>query len=199
MASEKPDKHTTHTCPVWAGYLLVCPLRRIFHNPETILKPYVKEGMKVLEVGPGMGFFTLPLAEMVGPEGMVYAVDIQEKMLEVLKNRAKKKGLSRRIETILATGQSLGISHLSNIDFCLLFAVVHEVPYREKLFEEIGHVLGPEGYVLMAEPKGHVSKDSFQEFIDIAKRKGFTVVSEQKIFRSRAVLLKKTPQHPKAS
>ncbi len=180
-----------HTCPVWAGYLLVCPLRRVFHNPEGILKPYVKDGMKVLEVGPAMGFFTLPLAQMVGPEGRVYAVDIQARMLEVLKKRAEKAGLSDRIETILASAESLNINHLKAIDFCLAFAVVHEVACPERVFEEIYHCLRPGGLLLMAEPKGHVPQRDFDRFLMAAEKEGFVPVERLKVFRSHGVLLKK--------
>ena len=40
-----------HVCPVWVGYLLASPLRKLFHNPKKILGPYVEEGMKVLDIG----------------------------------------------------------------------------------------------------------------------------------------------------
>ena len=55
-----------HVCPWWIGYLLASPIRRIFQNPEEILSPFIRFGMAVLEPGPGMGFFTIPLARMVG-------------------------------------------------------------------------------------------------------------------------------------
>jgi len=55
-------------------------MRRLFQDPETILSPYIKSGMKVLEVGPGMGFFSLPMARLIGETGRIYCVDLQEKM-----------------------------------------------------------------------------------------------------------------------
>jgi hypothetical protein len=54
-------------CPWWLGYVLASPLRGLLENPNQIVEPYVREGMTVLEPGPGMGFFTLPLARLVGP------------------------------------------------------------------------------------------------------------------------------------
>jgi ubiquinone/menaquinone biosynthesis C-methylase UbiE len=58
-----------HVCPWWIGYLLASPLRRLVQKPEVILRPFLSNGMRVLEVGPGMGFFTLPMARMVGSAG----------------------------------------------------------------------------------------------------------------------------------
>ncbi len=54
-------------CPWWLGYFLASPIRRLWQNPAQILRPYVREGMTVLEPGPGMVFFTLELARLVGP------------------------------------------------------------------------------------------------------------------------------------
>ncbi len=56
-------------CPWWLGYLLASRLRRLWEDPRTILAPYVREDMTVLEPGPGMGFFTLELARLVGSSG----------------------------------------------------------------------------------------------------------------------------------
>jgi ubiquinone/menaquinone biosynthesis C-methylase UbiE len=108
-------------CPWWIGYLLASPMRRwLMQSPERLLAPFVREGMTVLEPGPGMGFFTLPLARMVGSKGRVVAVDIQAKMLENLWRRAVKAGLAERIETRLAKPETLGLDDLrSAADFVL--------------------------------------------------------------------------------
>jgi len=118
-----------HVCPWWLGYLLACPLRRWVADPAKILAPYVREGMTVLEPGPGMGFFTLPLARMVGATGRVVAVDIQPRALDALRRRARKAGLLERVEIRLSQSDSLGLGDLANqVDFALAFAVVHEMP-----------------------------------------------------------------------
>ena len=67
-----------HVCPWWVGYLLLLPLRRLRQSPRKWLGRFVTEGMVVLEPGPGMGFFTLDLARMVGASGRVVAVDVQK-------------------------------------------------------------------------------------------------------------------------
>src|ERR1700751_1710102 len=97
-----------HVCPWWVGYFLLSPVRRWSQNPDQMLAPYVTPGMLVLGPGPGMGFFTLPLARRVG-SGHVIAVDVQARMLKALRRRAEKAGLEQRIETRLAAPESLGI------------------------------------------------------------------------------------------
>ena len=64
-----------HVCPWWLGYLLASPVRRwLGQDAAKILAPYVREGMMVFEPGPGMGFFTLELARLIGPSGKVIAL-----------------------------------------------------------------------------------------------------------------------------
>ena len=105
-------------CPWWLGYFLASPLRRIRTNPATILGPYVRHGMTVFEPGPGMGFFTLELARMVGPAGRVIAVDVQPRMIESLKRRAEKSGLAGRIEARVVPGGSMELSEITGtVDF----------------------------------------------------------------------------------
>ncbi len=58
-----------HVCPWWGGYFLDNPLRRLLHNPAKILGPYVKAGMRVMDVGCGMGFLSIATAKMVGDGG----------------------------------------------------------------------------------------------------------------------------------
>jgi ubiquinone/menaquinone biosynthesis C-methylase UbiE len=187
------DESKLHVCPWWLGYLLVSPLRRFLENPEQILGPYVREGMTVLEIGPGMGYYSLPLARMVGRNGRVMCVDVQEKMLQSLRKRAAKAGLLDRITTITASSDSLHLeSHQSTVDFGLLFAVVHEVPDQGKLFEETHRAMKPEGLLLFAEPKGHVKPQEFEKTVDLAKSKGFQVTKAVDIWRYHSVLLRRT-------
>src|SRR5271157_3136661 len=100
-------------CPWWLGYLLASPLRRLFQDPVKLLSPYVRAGMTVLEPGPGMGFFTLDLARLVGPGGHVVAVDIQPKMLSSLQRRLVRAGLLERVDARLVPADSMRLAGLA--------------------------------------------------------------------------------------
>jgi len=179
-------------CPWWLGYWLVNPLRRMIHNPDKILAPFVTAGMTVLDVGPGMGFFSLPLAGMAGPGGKVVCVDLQEKMLLALQRRAAAAQLAERIVSRVCTPTSLCIDDFSGkIDFALAFAVVHEVPDPASFFAELSRALKPGAFCLVAEPKGHVSVQEFEDSLAIAGQKGLRRVGSHRITWSHAALLKK--------
>lgn len=181
-----------HVCPVWVGYLLANPLRRLYQNPEKILAPYVRPDMAALDIGCAMGFFSLPLARMVGPSGKVVCVDMQEKMLKRLERRARKAGLAERIQARLCSQDSLRLDDPAGaIDFALAFAVVHEVPDASRLFSEIHGVLKPGAVLLVAEPRGRISPPDFNESISVAERNGFVATASPPIRRSFAVALSK--------
>ena len=181
-----------HVCPVWVGYLLASPVRKLLQNPKKILKPYVNEAVTVADIGCAMGFFSLPLAKMVGESGKVICVDIQEKMIRKLEKRARKAGLSERIQTIINNDKSFGLNEFEEkIDFALAIGVVHEVPDSARFFSEIHDAMKPAGRLLVAEPKGRVSETEFERTVSIAKKGGFTVTDRPQIKRGRAVLLQK--------
>ncbi len=139
-----------------------------------------------------MGFFSLPMARMVGSQGKVICVDVQEKMIKKLNKRAKKAGLSNRIETRLCQHDSFSLENLKEeIDFALAFAVVHEVADAATLFSALYETLKPGGKLLVAEPEGHVSEQDFATTISVAEQTGFKVIDSPKISRSRTVLLGK--------
>ncbi len=178
-------------CPVWAGYLLLNPLRKLLESPRKVLGPYVSPGMTVLEPGCGMGFFTLPVARMVGPEGKVVAMDIQPKMLEKVRARAKRAKLLGRIETRLVKGNRLGLEDLAGgADFALALHVVHELKDQAGFFQEIQAALKPGGRLLVVEPRGHVSADNFAESLELAQRTGLETDPAEPRRGLRALLIK---------
>ncbi len=187
------DKQLTHqaqrVCPWWCCFTFDNFLRKMVQNPDRILGPDVKQGGTALDIGPGMGYFTIPLAKLVGNNGKVIAVDLQQKMLDGVRHRALKAGVQDRIELHLSSADSIGISE--PVDFCLTFWMVHEVPDRARFINEIAVTLKPGGLWLVAEPNIHVSTKDFGQTLELAKSAGLSVVDRPKIFWSRAALLKK--------
>lgn len=176
-------------CPFWMGHLLLCPFRQFGQNPVKILAPYVGSGTTVLEIGPGMGFFTLPMARIVGSGGKIVTVDVQPKMLDTVRLRAARTGLADRIEGRACQPTSLGIGDLAGkVDFVLLFAVVHEVPDAKRLFGEIAQAMKPGACCLVAEPKFHVSVQDFDLTIAAAEQHGLKLDERPDIWGSRTAV-----------
>ena len=181
-----------HVCPWLIGYFLASPIRRLFQKPEPILAPFVKTGMRILEIGPGMGFFTLPMARMAGPTGKIFAIDIQERMLSELRNRAAGAGLADRIECRLTQPDKLGVEDLrGSIDFTLLIAVMHEVPDAKHLFAEIHGAMKPGGKVLLADPISRCPRETFDNALAIALEAGFVNDQGPAVRRSWSAVLVK--------
>ncbi|MCL5124476.1 MAG: class I SAM-dependent methyltransferase [Deltaproteobacteria bacterium] len=179
-----------HICPWWVGYLLANPLRRVIENPEKLLSPYVSRGMTAIDYGCGMGFFTIPLARLVGPGGKVIAVDIQEKMLNGLRKRAQRTGLSERI-MVLAAGNEQQIAD-KTVDFVAALYVVHEIVDHETFFQEIYRIMKTGAKVLIVEPRFHVEAEEFRRSIDIAQSIGFDLASEVNSTRRLKVVLSRS-------
>jgi ubiquinone/menaquinone biosynthesis C-methylase UbiE len=180
-------------CPWWLGYFLASPVRRwLGQDPVAILSPYILQGMIVLEPGPGMGFFTVPLAQLVGSAGRVIAVDLQPEMIASLKRRAAKKNLLDRIDARVTSAETMGITDLDGkIDFILAFAMVHEFPDAAKFFTEVARASKPGALVLLAEPSGHVKDHDFEAELSAAAAAGFSLRERPQIPRSQAALLVK--------
>ena len=181
-----------HVCPWWVGYLLLVPLRRWAHDPKNILEPYVRPGMTVLEPGPGMGFFTLDLARLVGANGRVVAVDMQPKMIATLKRRANKTGMLDRLDARVTQKESMRLDDLrGKVDFTLAFYMVHEMPSAKQFFQEAAAATKSGGTLLLSEPRGHVKDEMFGEELKQAEGSGFTVVDRPSIKYSLSAMLRK--------
>ena len=143
----------------------------------------------VLDLGCGPGFFTLDMAHMVGETGRVIASDLQEGMLQKLKQKIKGATLENRITLNQCKESNIGLTE--TVDFIFAFYMVHEVLHPEAFFDELFSILKPNGKVLIVEPAFHVSKRMFEKNLLKAQDAGFTPVETPKILFSRSVLLVK--------
>jgi SAM-dependent methyltransferase len=181
------DGHKPDVCPWRHAYLFDNLLRRLIHPPHRILGPYVREGMTAIDVGCGMGVFSIGMARLVGETGQVIAVDVQQEMLDVLRNRAERAGVEGRIRTHLCKAESLDLD--VKADFVNAFWMVHEAPDRGAFFREVRSLLRKDGKLLVAEPIFHTSTRDFQEAVHCAEGSGLRRLEEPRILFCRSALL----------
>lgn len=176
-----------HVCPWWCCFTFDNPIRKRFQDPSRIISEYINPGDTVIDIGPGQGYFTIPMARRVGEKGRVFAIDIQSKMLAVLARTAAVNGMAGRIVPKQVTVNSLELDMA--VDFALAFWMVHEVPDQHRFLKEIYQALKPGKLFLLAEPKIHVSAAKFAATVSIAEQAGFKISGRPAIWFSRAVLL----------
>jgi ubiquinone/menaquinone biosynthesis C-methylase UbiE len=183
----RKSDHDTRVCPVEIAGVLDHSLRRLIQNPRKILKPFIKTGMTVLDLGCGPGFFTIEMAKLLNSGGTVIAADLQEGMLKKVMRKISGTALEQRVKLHLCKKESIGMT--DKVDFILAFYMVHEVPDAEHLMREMKSLLKPNGRILIIEPKFHVTKEKFAGLTEMIRRNGFTVKRGPKVFFSRSAIL----------
>ena len=168
------NNERNRVCPVELANSLDSKIRKWLQDPRKILSPYIREGMTVLDIGCGPGFFSIELAKMVGRNGKVISADLQEGMLHKLSNKIRGTELEERIKLVKCDNAEINVSE--NIDFGLAFFMVHEVPNKESFFKKLKSILNEKGQILIVEPKlFHVSKNDFELTTNIAQNVGFVI------------------------
>ena len=180
-----------HTCPWWFGYTFDNPLRRLVHDPAVILGGLVRRGDTVVDIGCGAGHFTLGLADLVGPEGTVVAVDVQPEMLRRARRRAEGRGVLDRVEFRQCAPDGLGLT--GKADFVLAFWMFHEVSRPDAFLAEVHSLLRPTGHLLIAEPKVHVPEAFFSRSVERVRAAGFEIRPGRPVRFSRSILCSPRP------
>jgi ubiquinone/menaquinone biosynthesis C-methylase UbiE len=179
----------TDVCPARRSKGLDTAFRKLVQNPQKILKPYIQSDMTVLDFGCGPGFFTREIATMLTPPGKVIAADLQDEMLSILRVKIAETELEAKIRLHKCQKDSIGLNE--QVDFGLAVWMVHEVPDKVRLFQELHRVLIPGGKFLVIEPLVHVSARSFAYMCELAGPCGFKIVDRPRVFFSRSALLAK--------
>ena len=183
-------------CPWQAGSILAMPIRKLAHNPHRIVSPYISEGMTVMDIGCGVGFFTIPMAEITGKHGRVIAVDLQPEMLAGLDNNARKAGVDN-ITLHQCAANSLNIGQWEgSISFVLIMMMLHEVPDPDRLIKEVYSAVASGGKLLFSEPVGHVSADQFQSSVTMIQQAGFNIIAKPKVRICRSAVFEKKRNQP---
>jgi len=133
---------------------------------ETIKELSIKQGMRIADFGCGAGYFTIPLAEMVGQKGKVYAFDILKTALESVRSRAKSAGLLN-IETVWSNLETLNASKLKNesIDLVLLANILFQSSKKADIIKEAKRILKRGGKLVVIEWKKNQVMGPPEKFI----------------------------------
>jgi ubiquinone/menaquinone biosynthesis C-methylase UbiE len=155
-------------CPRWMIRIFDNPLRYLIHSPRRILQGLAAEGGTAID------------------SGSVVAVDRQQAMLEGVRRRAEKKGLSDRIRMHLVGGERIGLA--TKGDFVLAFWMVHEVPDAPAFLREVRGMLKSDARFLLVEPRIHVNREDFRRTVEAALSAGLRLCGEPRVAISRAAL-----------
>lgn len=121
-------------------------------RPDLLLSELrLTPGMTVVDVGAGTGYYSWRMAKQVGGSGVVYAVDIQPEMLELLERQVKHRGV-RNVKPVLGTATDPRLAGAS-LDLALLVDVYHELEYPHEMLAAIVRALKPGGRVVFVEYK----------------------------------------------
>ncbi len=119
-------------------------VKNIRNIKKEITRSGIKEGNHVLDYGCGPGFVTIPAAKIVGPQGMIYALDIHPSAIKVIEKKIKKHKL-KNVKTIISNNGT-GLPDKS-IDVVLLFNVIFMIKDKEKLIDELHRILKKDGII----------------------------------------------------
>ena len=140
------EQRTGHLFPPENLGLLESPDRAAWQKPDQIMDALgIADGSKVADTGAGAGWFTIQLARRVGPNGVVYAQDIQRQMLEAIRRRVSREGL-QNVQTVLATGTDPNLPK-GALDAILVVDVYPEVDDRVMFLRSLSLALRPNGRI----------------------------------------------------
>ncbi len=178
----------TDVCPIELAGSLDNKVRKIFQNPQKILKQFLTPGIKVADIGCGPGFFSIEIAKAIGKNGKVYAVDLQEGMLEKVRAKILKTEYENYVIPVKCSENKILLPE--KVDFMLAFFMVHEVPDKLNYFKQLKEYLNIGGKFLIVEPKYiHVSVSDFENTLNFARAAGFNVSKGIDMFFTQSAIL----------
>ena len=139
-------QRTGHLFPPENLGLLESPDRAAWQKPDQIMDALgIADGSKVADIGPGAGWFTIQLARRVGPNGVVYAEDIQRPMLEAIRRRVSREGL-RNVQPVLGTETDPNLP-TRVLDAALMVDVYPEIDDRVTFLRNLARALKANGRI----------------------------------------------------
>jgi ubiquinone/menaquinone biosynthesis C-methylase UbiE len=172
------------------------PDRDLWQKPDQVMDALgIADGSTVADLGAGGGWFTVRLARRVGPQGVVYAEDIQEQMLESIDRRVKREGL-RNVRMVLGASDDPKLP-ARRLDAVLIVDVYHEVTQPVEFLRNVKESLTPQGRLGIVEFKrdgggpGGPMEERLNEadVVKFAEAAGFRLISRETFLSYQYLLI----------
>ncbi|MBI1357190.1 MAG: methyltransferase domain-containing protein [Acidobacteria bacterium] len=179
-----PNPHHHRSAEEWAR-ILESPDRDPWQKPDEVVAALdLHAGQTAADIGAGSGYFSVRLAKAVGPNGKVYAVDIQQDLIDHLTARAGEAGLTQ-MEPVLGTPDDPKLPAAS-VDLIFICDVAHHIENRQAYYAKLGRALRPGGRIAIVDfykkelpvGPGVAMKISREEMIAELGQAGFALAAE---------------------
>jgi ubiquinone/menaquinone biosynthesis C-methylase UbiE len=176
--------------PQFFASLIDNPLRRRIQPPEAMpFRHGIQSGMKVLEVGPGNGTYTVATAQAIGETGREITIDIEPKMIKRVMRRIQREGVSN-IAAMVADVFNLPFEE-DYFDLVYMIAVIGEIPTPEQALKEFFRVLSPLGRLVFSEIYLDPDYPRSRKLVSLASKAGFQATSKLGNFFSYTLIFEK--------
>ena len=182
------------TYPHELAWMLLVPLRRLVLSPERlVVQLHLESSARVLEIGPGPGFFSVAVARAV-PDGRLELVDIQREMLKRARGRVESAGC-RNTGATQANAMALPFRP-TTFDVVFLVAVLGEVPEPKRCVAAVADVLRPGGRLIFAELPGDPDALSVDQLRALTLDEPLAFVASERVSRAVITTFEKITSRP---
>ena len=156
------------------AFTLLIPFRNIFLSPKKLIQRLdLQENHRVLEIGPGPGYFSVPVSKVL-KKGSLVLLDIQQEMLDIAKKRLEKRKIEN-VDYLLCNGVEIDLE-ANSFDRVFMVAVIGEIENRNKYLKEIHRLLKDDGMLSISELAGDPDKLSTEELEQLVSSFGFKAI-----------------------
>jgi ubiquinone/menaquinone biosynthesis C-methylase UbiE len=176
--------------PEFAANIIDNPLRRRIQPPgEMPIRHGIQQGMRVLEVGPGNGTYTLAAAKRIGESGQLITIDIEPRMIERVNLRIQQEG-AQNIDARVADVFELPFKD-GFFDLVYMITVIGEIPTPDRAFKEFFRVLKTRGRLAFSEILLDPDYPRAKKLINLADKNGFQLIERIGKFAAYTLVFEK--------
>ncbi len=202
-AGDHATMHHRFKDVAWAKKHFEDPKRKAWQKPRALVAALqIAPGAAVADLGAGSGYFLPFLAEAVGPTGTVFAVEVEPELIEWLRTRADKEGLTQ-VVPVLSSFDRLRLPN-AGVDLAMMVDVYHHIDDRKAWFTRALRAVRPGGRMVVVDfkpgdlpvgpPKGH--KISAAQITEEMTAAGWTLVQTLDLLPHQNVVIFRRPLEP---